>query len=134
MMSCLCPPRRPPRGFTLVEILAALIIFSVAVVAIIQSLGTAVAFQADLAMRQRATMLARNVMEEIRYTGDLREGDEEGDYEDTDAGYHWRTDIAETDTPDLYDVKVTISWNQGRNAHDVELSTFMYKQAEGTPL
>ena len=45
-------------GFSLIEVLAALSIFSVAIVALIQGMGTSLSIQTDLVSRNRAAMLA----------------------------------------------------------------------------
>ena len=71
--------------------------------------------QADLLDRQRALMLAQNVLEEIRYTEVFETGEDQGDFEDEDAFFRWRTEIRPNDRFDgLLDVAVTILWNDGR--------------------
>jgi len=113
------------RGFTLVEILTALVIFSVAILAFLQGMGDSLSHQNDLISNEHAAMLAQNILEEIYYDKDLEEGDNEGDFEGADAGYHWESLVQTTDTDKLMEVKVWISWNQGSKELDYELVTFM---------
>lgn len=120
---------RRQRGFSLVEVLTALVIFSVAIVAFIQGMGASTAIQADLIWEQRAAMLAENVMEEIRYTNDLEEGANEGEFEG-DAQYHWASLIEPTDIEGLMSVTVTITWHDGRREANYSLSTLMMAQPE----
>lgn len=115
-------------GFTLIEVMTALVIFSVAIIAFIQSTGTTTAIQSDLVASERAAMLARNVMEETRLSGTLEEETQSGDFEDEDAAYAWSTDVEESETKNLMKVTVTISWNDGRGKKDYSLSTLMARE------
>jgi type II secretion system protein I len=117
------------RGFTLVEVMTALVIFSVVIVAFIQGIGATVSVQADLIWEQRAAMLAENILEEIRYTNDLAEGDNEGDFQG-DAEYHWSSTIEPTDTDGLMQITVTITWFDGRRNGSYAVSTLMMSQPE----
>ena len=85
------PHRRS--AFTLVETLAALIIFSVAIIAFIQGMGVTIASQGNLLGEQRAVILAQDILEELRYTGDLTEDTQEGQFEGDDAYYAWEARI-----------------------------------------
>src|SRR5690242_19246788 len=93
--------KRGRRGFTLVEVLTALVIFSVAIVAFLQGMGDSLSHQNDLMSRERASMLAQNIMEEIQADGDLEENDNEGQFEGVDAGYHWESVVESTDIDKL---------------------------------
>ena len=118
------------RGFSMVEVLAALVIFSVTVVALIQNIGSAAALQTDLLMMQRAAMLAENVIEETKLDGTLKDGEREGQFQDQDSDYAWRVGIDETPTSDLMEVTVTVSWNSGRGAKDYRLTTLLWRQTK----
>jgi general secretion pathway protein I len=101
-------------GFTLIEVLAAVVIFGIALVGYLQAVGESTRIQADLMSEQRALMLAQNAMEELRLGGQFEEGVEEGEFEEEDAGYFWRTDVQENaEIEGLIDVVVTVSWNDG---------------------
>lgn len=118
---------RPARAFTLIEVLAALVIFSVAIAGFIRAMGESARIQGDLQTQQRALMLAQNVMEEMRFSGEFEEGTKDGVFSGEDAAYRWRSDIEPAlDLDGLLDVTVTISWNDGRE-RDLTLSTQMLK-------
>src|SRR5688572_4199463 len=91
--------RRLPRStrfthaFTLVEVIAALMIFGIALVAFMQNIGDSNRLQADLASRQRAQMLAQNLLEELRLGGNYEAGQDNGEYDGENAIYRWSTDI-----------------------------------------
>lgn len=118
------------RGFSLVEVLTALLIFSLAVVAFLRSMGESTSIQSDLISRARAAALAQNVMEEIRLAGDFSETDETGEFEDEDAAFTWSSSVEETDIQSLKQVTVTISWNDGGIARDFRLTTLMADQTK----
>lgn len=128
------PPRlhrprftRPPRrgGFSLIEVLTALLIFSIAVVAFVQSMGSSIRIQSTLVSEQRASMLAENILEEIKYTGDLAEDEASGEFEGADLAYRWTTSVRETDIAGLMEVDVVVSWPDGPGQRDYRLSTLM---------
>ena len=116
---------RPRRAFTLIEVLAALLIFGVALVAFMQNLGESNRLQADLATRQRAEMLAQNILEELRLGGSYETGEDSGAFEGSDAIYSWSTEIeSDEDLDRLNSVTVTIDWNDGR-PRSYSLSTLL---------
>lgn len=118
-------------GFSLVEVLAALTIFSIAVIAFLQGMAESVSIQAGLISIQRASMLAENILEEIEYTRTIEAGRQSGEFEGADAAYQWETNITETDIDALMEVVVTIAWNDGRGIRDYRLATLMTVPPEG---
>lgn len=117
-------------GFTLIEVLAALLIFGVALVAFMQSLGESTRLQGDLASRRRAEMLAQNLIEELRLGGDYETGNDDGEFKDADAIYRWSTEItADPQHARLNRVTVRIDWNDGRERR-YELTTLLADVAE----
>ena len=117
------------RGFTLLEVLVALLIASIALGALFQgTLGGLGA--ADLAGRtEEAVSRARSRLAAIGKMGVLEPGDRSGD---DGGGYRWQVRVAPLATrrggpgdpaPTLYEVAVTIAWGSGRSARDVTLQT-----------
>lgn len=118
-------------GFTLIEVLVALIIFTVAIFSIMQGLTETLAIESSLGERQRALMFAENIMEEIKYSGEFEEGEEEGEFDGDAAGFKWATNIVETDTLGLMEVTVTVKWPERAQEKEVVLSTLMYDNLDG---
>jgi general secretion pathway protein I len=115
--------RHRPEGFTLIETLAALVVFGLALTGLMRAIGESSRIQAGLGDQRRAMMLAQNVLEELRYSGQFDIGTQEGDMKGEDARFHWRTDVAENEKiAGLLDVSVTISWNDGQD-RDFRLMT-----------
>ena len=122
------PLTRSRGGFTLIEVLAALVIFGVAIVGIIEGVGMALSYQADLSMRQRAAMLASNILEEIKYSGELVEGEDSGQFEDEDLVFLWRTTIEQTEITGLMRATSVVSWGAQDNPREYSISALMYDQ------
>jgi type II secretion system protein I len=124
------PFTRRRRGFTLIEVMAALVIFGVAIIGYMQSIGESSRIQADLAGQQQAIMLAQNALEEMRFSGQYELGVEDGAYEEENTGFFWRTEVSENeDVEGLVDVVVTIAWNDGIE-RDYSLATQIARSEE----
>lgn len=119
-------------GFTLIEVLVALIIFTIAIFALMQGLTETLAIESSLGDRQRALMLAENILEEIKYSGEFEEGEEEGEFDGDAAGFKWATNVVETDTLGLMEVTITVRWPEHGNEKEVILSTLMYDNLSGS--
>lgn len=120
--------RTSGRGFSLIEVLAALMIFSIAVVTVVSNLGTSLAIQGDLLAEQRAAGLAANVMEETRMGASLKEGNDSGQFKDDDKDFSWSSKTEKTEQDGLMQVAVTVSWNNGRGQKDYTLTTLLYDE------
>jgi Tfp pilus assembly protein PilV len=110
-------------GFTLAEVLAAMLFMAVVLPVIVE--GMAVASHAGtVAERSRiAAQLADRLLTEMTVTGNWQDGDQSGDFEPDYHGYHWNL-TAEDWTEDamrVLTVEVTYSV-QGRES-TVRLST-----------
>lgn len=117
------------RGFTLIEVLVALLIAAIGLGALFQgSLGGLRA--ADLAGRtEEAVSRARSRLAVLGQGAPLAAEDRSGD---DGGGYRWRVRVAPLATRPgaagelsqvLYDVAVTIAWGSGGTAREVTLQT-----------
>lgn len=123
--------KQPANGFTLLEVVVAVAIASVALVALFQIGGTALfavseANRVDQAVERAQSRLAA-------FSRVITPGDSQGD---DGAGYRWRLiarpiamqvsspSAQARSTTALYDIEVVISWkSQGRRDRSVALST-----------
>ena len=113
------------RGFTLIEILLALIIFSAVIVAIIEGITLQLRAQQVAEDTSRAVMLAESIMDQIRYEEFLSETEESGEFENANAGFSWEYQVAQADVENLWEVTVTVSWSDGAAERDHTLQTLM---------
>jgi prepilin-type N-terminal cleavage/methylation domain-containing protein len=120
------------RGFSLVEVLAAMTIFSVAIVAVLQGLGNSAAFQSQILFEQKASVLAQNILEEMIYSGNWAEGSMSGDF---GAGsveishFAWTTYVDGTGIDYLWQATVEIVWDDGGIEREFRLVTLFSEPA-----
>ncbi|GAB3374796.1 type II secretion system minor pseudopilin GspI [Spongiibacter taiwanensis] len=94
------------KGFTLLEVLVALMIFATAAVALTKSLGQSADATSALEERQFADLMAHNLLVDF-----LREGQgTRNSGSQSLAGYEffWRREISDTPHPDMRRVDITI--------------------------
>lgn len=112
-------------GFTLAEILAAMLFMAIVIPVIVQ--GMAIANRAGVvaARSREAAQLADRVLTEAAVTGTWQNGDQSGDFEPDYPGYQWKltTTAWSEDVMRLVTVEVTFPV-QGHES-SVRLSTLM---------
>jgi general secretion pathway protein I len=100
-------------GFTLLEILVALVIFALAFGVLAQIMQTGLRQSAGAQSVAGATLLARSELARVGIEVPLQVGRAEGETED---GMRWQTEIEVVEGPDedqslaLYQVQVTVAW------------------------
>ncbi|WP_336960048.1 type II secretion system minor pseudopilin GspI [Sphingobium aquiterrae] len=97
-------------GFTLLEILVALAVFSLAALALIRLQGITVRTAADLDGKAMSRIVANNLMVELQT--DLTPppmGDAAGDVENGGRSWHWTRTVAKTDDARLTRIDVTVT-------------------------
>ncbi len=115
------------QGFTLVEILIALFLFSIGALAIMTMSMTSIKGNAASHHSTEATLLAQDKLEEIKNTADitlLANGNEVG-LQTTGSNYRYnrRWDVSNGPTAGSRQVVVTVSWQAGQDNKQVVLQT-----------
>ena len=87
--------RRKTGGFTLAEILAAMLLMAIVIPVALQGMMIANRAGVVAERRQMAARLADNLLTELVLTEDWRDADDEGDFGEDWPGYRW---ALETDT------------------------------------
>ena len=119
------PPRLGARGFTLLEVLVALIVFALLFGILAQILRTGLRQSASAETTATASLLARSQLARVGTELPLEVGEARGE---TD-GMRWRTaiELVETATGDTelaaYQVQVTVAWGDGQAPQEVTLIT-----------
>jgi general secretion pathway protein I len=101
---------RPSRGFTLVEVLVALAIVSIALLAALRAAGQATAAVGELRLRLLAGWVAENRLAEHRARGDwLAPGIGRGTQSQGGVEFAWREEVIATPNPAFRRVDVFVS-------------------------
>jgi general secretion pathway protein I len=125
------------RGFTLVEVIVALIIAGLAAVALMQAVGSGLHATRTASMVNQAIVRAKSHMAAATYGTRLMPGDTRGD---DGGGFRWRLRIVPVATAAvrpllagprassvvpvaLYGISVWIAWNEGGREQAVHLYT-----------
>jgi general secretion pathway protein I len=101
--------RRNTRGFTLIEILIALVVLAVAMGSIIKAASDYTVGLSHLRDRTMANWVARNVLNEFQVTNDWSTpGQRKGDMQMGHYEWRWLANISQTDEPELRRLDVEV--------------------------
>ena len=96
------------RGFTLLEVVVALAIIAISLVAVIRAQNQGLGLEAETRFTARALFLAEYVLSETGMRSDLAPGGNNGEFEDLDSDLAWRTEITSAGLPGLYRIRVWV--------------------------
>lgn len=117
------------KGFTLLEVMIALAIVSVALVSLLSLGNRSVAVQSRLQRLTQATLLAQQKMAETEVSsrqGTLEKQRQEGAFPAPYAAYRWRLEFAETPLPAVTLTTVTVVWGDEQKNEAVDVSSFLF--------
>ncbi len=117
-------PRRNA-GFTLIEVLVAMVIVATALVAMVGRLGASSDVQQGLRMQTLMLDTALNVIEQQRLREQVRGDEEEGDLRAGGVDLRWRLWSEKTQMDGFVRQNVTVSV-----AHEPDLSLFLYRRVD----
>jgi general secretion pathway protein I len=127
---------RKQQGFTLLEVLVAALIMGIAVAGLLQGLSTSTRNAARLSQYDRATLLARQKMDELLVASEIRRGQPlEGSFAPALTGSSpigWRAMITPFETAPgagpgqwvLDRIQLEIWWMDGETRHEFSLEGF----------
>lgn len=124
-------PSLSQAGFSLIEVILAVLILGVALVGLTEGVTSALTSSKTSETQTTAAMLAAGQIETLRAAGSYMDGETEGDFGDEFPQYRWTQTIADADISGLYDVDVVIADNQtGKTLYD--LRTLLFELPQGT--
>jgi len=113
------------RGFTLLEVMVALAVLSIALAAVVKNQGDAVDTLGEARLRLRAAWLAQDKMAKLQTSGIESEALFEGAFEKEDAGFRWKVFVsAPPGFPMVKKVAVRVFWGLDGSERFVELVGF----------
>src|SRR5437870_4732239 len=110
-------PMTGRRGFTLVEVMAAVTVIAIVLPTIMYGISLATNVAGVARHRTQATTLAQGKLNELLVTGDWQNGTLSGDFGDRWPEYHWKAAVNTWDSPtvsgltsSLQQLDVTVTW------------------------
>ena len=99
---------RNSSGFSLLEVMCAILILGVGLVGLTQGITTALQSGKESELQTTAALLAAGQIETLRADGFDIEGETEGDGEGELSLYHWKQSVTSASIEGLYEVEVTV--------------------------
>ena len=110
----LATPPTAERGFTLLEMLVALAVFSLAALALVRLQGVTLHTAVDLDSKAMGQIVARNLMVEVQTDpAPPSLGSEEGDVDNGGRRWHWTRAVRATNDRRLLRVDLTVDGQAG---------------------
>ncbi|MFH1075701.1 MAG: prepilin-type N-terminal cleavage/methylation domain-containing protein [Pseudomonadota bacterium] len=113
------------KGFSLLEVMAAMAILSIALVAVFRSQGQAISMANDARLATTASFLAQSKMAEIE-----REGvnSMSGDFGEAFSDYRWEVKTSDDiSLKDLEKVELVVTWESGALSRSYPIVLYRYK-------
>jgi len=107
---------------TLLEVLVALVLVGIGLVAILQALGSCMQAEIRAQERQTESMLAAEKLAEILKEPSIAKGRDSGDYGEDFPDHSWEAEISNTQVLGLDLVTVTVRHKVGEKERTYELS------------
>lgn len=118
-------------GFTLIEVMVAILIMGIALVALTEGVTSALTSSKASEQQSAAAMLAAGQIETLRATGDYPNGETEGDFGDEFPQYRWTQTIADAGVTGLHEVDLVVQESQnGKALYD--LKTLLFELPQGS--
>lgn len=121
--------RHANAGFSLVEVVCAILILGVALVALTQGITAALASSKESELQSTAALIAAGQIETLRAEGGLEDGETDGEGEGGLALYRWKQTITGTPIDGLHEVAVAVADAKSGQAI-YELRTLLFELPE----
>jgi general secretion pathway protein I len=121
------------RGFTLIEVLVAMLLIAIVIPAVMRGISTATGMATVTRMRTEAAGLAQSKLGEIIATGDWQNGALSGNFGSDWPDYRWEASTqpwpGDTTGANLTQVDVRVIFNVRGHEQTVTLSSMAYQRA-----
>ena len=122
-------------GFSLIELVAAMAIFSMGVLACLELYSVSLQSAGDTRLYTQAVFLAQGILEETMADGYLIAGSDSGDFGTNYPQHTWETEIADTEQLGLSEVTATVIWTvRGRERRYTLVSLYADRDIAGSSL
>ncbi|MCX6930452.1 MAG: prepilin-type N-terminal cleavage/methylation domain-containing protein [Verrucomicrobia bacterium] len=118
-------------GFSLVEVMCAILILGIALAGLTQGVSTALLSSKESELQTEAALIAAGRIELLRAEADLTDGTSEGECGEGLGLYRWKQSIRRTNIDGLHEVEVAVENARTGNAI-YELSTMLFEPPDDT--
>lgn len=112
-------------GYSLVEMVAALTIFGVGVLGMLELFTTCLRSTSASLGHTHAVYLAQGLLEEVMVEGGLYATSDSGDFGNEYPRHSWTYEIEDTDQTGLMQVRVTVTWDERGREKEFVLTTLV---------
>jgi general secretion pathway protein I len=113
------------KGFTLLEVMVALAVLSVALVVLFSQQATSLSRGNEARIITKAALLAQERMAGLLAEKWLSIGDEEGEVKDSTPPFKWRQQVEEGSMEGMKKLTVIVLWKEGEKERDVRFVTYV---------
>ena len=96
-------------GFTLIEVLFAMALLAIGLVAVFQSQSQSISMSTDSRFMPTAALLAQSKMVEVEAGSTLANHTEDGDFGSDYSQYTWHLEVGDTQLPQFKKIGVTVT-------------------------
>ena len=125
-----CRPRTPHAAFTLVEVLATLVLVAIILPVAMRGISLATAAAGHARRQVEAGALAETKMAELVATDGWQDSDLSGDFGDEHPAYRWSAEVGDRDEATLRQLDVHVTWTARGAERSVTLSTLVRVENE----
>jgi general secretion pathway protein I len=104
--------RRPANGFTLMEVMIAMAILAIALVAVFQSQSQSISMAGSSRFLTTASLLAQGRMAEIEAVDMKNVKTENGNFGEGFPDYIWRVEVKDTELQNVKKIELTVTYNR----------------------
>jgi general secretion pathway protein I len=126
--------RRRRHGFTLIEVLATIMLLAIVIPAIQEGLHVATGMASSAKHRTEAAALAESKLNELVATNEWQTGQTAGDFNPDWPDYRWQATLSswqfDNTTAGLQQLDVQVSWVYRNRTDSVTVSTLVYVRAD----
>jgi general secretion pathway protein I len=118
-------------GFTLIEVLAALVILGIVLPVAMRGVSLSLAAASNAKHMNEAAQLADQKLGEMVVTGQWQQSGGGGDFSPDHPDYHWTVQSEQRDYG-LNEVRVRVTWQQRGQEREFIASTLVYDDGSGS--
>lgn len=113
------------RGFTFVELLATVVLIAAILPVSMRGIAVCTRLAGQSRRQLEAASLARTQLTELVTSGEVSNGDQQGDFGEDWPGYRWQAQVSTWTGTTLQQLDVTIFWTARNQEQSVTLSTLV---------